>query len=108
MRQIQIFRCILKARLVEAGAEDRASVSQFGFRSGSGTLDAVLILRRKIETAMSQRDGKLAILALDWQRAFDSVDLDAMVVGSSRFCVPTEILHIIVDIYSRRRFKVIN
>ena len=84
----KLFAALLKNRLIDGGAERRLSTTQFGFRSKCGTMDAVFILRRRSETALAQRSGKLLILALDWQKAFDSIDPSAMVAGLRRFGVP--------------------
>ena len=102
----KLFASLLKARLVDAGAEERLSKTQFGFRSGYGTVDAVFVLRRRIELALAQRSGKVLVLALDWQKAFDSIDPAAMVAGLRRFGVPAKILNIVTDIYARRLFQV--
>ena len=59
--------------------------TQFGFRSGRGTADAVLLARPLIESALA---ANLVLLALDWSKAFDSVDPDGLVVAFARFGIP--------------------
>ena len=76
----KVFAALLHRRLVQAGAEEKLSKNQFGFRSGRGTQDAIFILRRLIEQAWAQRDGRISVLALDWQRAFDSISPSAMII----------------------------
>ena len=71
----KIFAAILLRRLKDAGAEDRIWPTQFGFRSGCGCADALFIARRKVENAWAQKNGNLLILALDWAKAFDSIQL---------------------------------
>jgi hypothetical protein len=100
------FAALIQKRLVKAGAEDRLSNCQFGFRSKFGTADAVFVLRRRIELAWAQRSGKAIVLALDWQRAFDSIDPGAMLAGLQRFGLPTHVLQIVEAIYKDRRFEV--
>jgi hypothetical protein len=100
----KVFAALLHKRLVDAGAEDRLSDSQFGFRSGHGTLDAIFVLRRRVELAWAQRSGRVLLLALDWKQAFDSIDPKAMVVGLSRFGVPEKMIRLIRSIYAGRIF----
>jgi hypothetical protein len=59
-----------------------------------------------MEVAWAQRDGHASILALDWQRAFDSINPDAMIAGLRRFGVPEHMLKVIGAIYTDRRFQV--
>ena len=93
-------------RLVGSGAEDRLSESQFGFRSGRFTLDAIYVLRRRIDTAWAQRHGHSMIMALDWSKAFDSIDPDAMMAALTRFGLPAHIIGVVRSIYTNRRFQV--
>lgn len=64
---------ILLLRLRRAGAEARNWSTQFGFRSGVGTADALFMARRRIEPAQSTKDGTAVLLALDWAKAFDGI-----------------------------------
>ena len=102
----KIFAALLHSRIVQGGAERRLTNTQFGFRSGYGTQDAIFILRRQIELAWARRDGRLTVLALDWQRAFDSVDPSALVAGLRRFGLPEHVLEVIRAIYTNRYFEV--
>jgi len=96
----------LRMRLIAASAEGRLSEGQFGFRSGFSTQDAIFVLRRKIETAWAQKNGCLYVLALDWAKAFDSLDPEAMLDALRRFGLPSKILNLVRAIYTDRRFKV--
>ena len=70
---------IMLTRLKEAGAEARVRKSQFGFVSGKGTIDALFVARRIVETGWALADGKVMLLLLDWSTAFDKVDPAALV-----------------------------
>ena len=102
----KVFAALLHQRLVEAGAEGRLSSYQFGFRSGHSTQNAIFILRRLLEQAWAQRDGSMVALALDWQRAFDSINPSAMIIGLRRFGLPDHVLDVIKAIYTDRCFRV--
>ena len=64
----KLFAMILLERLHEAGAEGRIWSTQFGFRRGRGTTDALFLARRLIEDAWASKHGKVILLALDWRR----------------------------------------
>ena len=58
----KVFAKLLLNRLLAAGAETRLTIKQCGFKSGSGTRDAVFALRRRMEIALAQRDGYISML----------------------------------------------
>ena len=102
----KIFSALILGRLKDGGAENRLSKTQYGFRKGYGTEDAIFIARRKIELAWAQRDGHLLILALDWAKAFDSIDPEGMLAALRRFGLPEHLISVIAAIYSDRCFHV--
>ena len=67
---------------------------------------AVSALWRLMKQTWAQRHGGINVLALDWQRAFDSIDPSAMVIGLRRFGLPEHVLEIIKASYTDRRFQV--
>ena len=69
----KLFASMMKERLLQAGVEKALWSSQFGFRSGYSTEDAIFIARRRIELARGMSNGKISLLALDWSKAFDSI-----------------------------------
>eukprot|EP00959_Pyramimonas_sp_CCMP1952_P466226 9489631-Pyramimonas_sp.AAC.1 len=79
---------IMLRRLREAGAEEKIWKTQFGFRSGRGTADAIFLARRVIEEAWATKGGSAALLALDWAKAFDSISPEALSVSLKRFGCP--------------------
>ena len=61
----KIFAALILHRLKTAGAEHRIWPSQFGFRTGRGTTDALCMIRRLIDKALETKNESLLILALD-------------------------------------------
>ena len=57
---------IILKRLREGGAEQRIWPTQFGFRTGHGTDDALFLARRVLDEAWAQKNGQAIFLALDW------------------------------------------
>ena len=97
---------LLLQRLQQAGAEDRLTQIQCGFRRGRGTTDAVHAVRRHIELAHARKDGGTTFVALDWKKAFDSINAEALLTALRRFGVPMNMLTLIGNIYEARRFCV--
>ena len=56
---------------------------QLSFRAGRGAADAFVAPRRLVESALSAKNGKWILLALGGWNAFDSVDLDHLVLALS-------------------------
>ena len=102
----KVYAALVHKRLVAAGAEERLSKTQFGFRSGHSTLDAIFVLRRRVELAGAQRDGQVFVMALDWSKAFDSINPESMLAGLRRFGLTEHVLGVIASIYSTREFHV--
>ena len=96
---------ILK-RMQEGGAEERLHDFQFGFRRNVGTADAIFCARRQVELAMALKDGKTAMLALDWKMAFDSINPDVLVTALNRFGFNADLTALIRNIYEDRSFRV--
>ena len=104
----KLFAALVHKRLVEGGAEDRLSASQFGFRSGRSTVDAIFMLRRQLDLAWAQRGGRLVVLALDWAKAFDSVSPAALAKALLRFGLPRHFVTFVEAIHKDRLFFVSN
>ena len=102
----KLFASLLLKRLQAGGAEDRLTATQFGFRRKRGTADAIFAVRRHIDLALAQRNGRTAMLALDWRKAFDSVNVDALITALRRFGVPPKLIRMVSHIYAERRFVV--
>ena len=68
-------------------------------------MDVISQLRHKVEQDWAQRDGRLMVLALDWKRAFESISLDALLLGLRRCGFTEHVLKTIGAIYRDRRFQ---
>ena len=102
----KIFAMILLKRLLGAGADARVSPAQFGFRRNRGTEDALHCARRAIERALAEKHGALHLMALDWQRAFDSINTDALLNALRRFGLPAHLCDVLRSIYTGQTFTV--
>jgi len=102
----KILAAILLDRIKAGGAEDRMWPSQYGFRPGRGTAEALFLARRLIDAAWASKDGKLMMVLLDWRKAFDRIAPQAMIQALRRFGLPEPILQMIDAIYADRIFTV--
>lgn len=102
----KIFATILLRRLKAAGAESKVWRTQFGFRSGYGTADALFVVRRLLEDTWAAKDGRMVFAALDWARAFDSISPTALHRALLRFGVPEKFANVVGAIYRDRKFFV--
>eukprot|EP00973_Karenia_brevis_P067085 9329377-Karenia_brevis.AAC.1 len=80
-------------RLINGGIEEKLWPTQFGFRRERGTQDAIFIVRRLIERSFNFRHSHTSFLALDWARAFDSIDPACLTEALRRFGLPDKLLH---------------
>jgi hypothetical protein len=102
----KLFAAVLKERLLEAGVENVLWRSQFGFRRGCSTEDAIFIARRRIELAKAQRNGCATLLALDWAKAFDSLNTSSLMDSLRRAGLPSSVLSMVDGMLRTRRYYV--
>ena len=96
----KIFAMVLLRRLHAAGADAFLWPSQFGFRPERSTDDALHCARRAVELAWAHRGGSVHLLALDWKRAFDSINSESLLQALTRFGLPGHVVSVIRAIYS--------
>ena len=104
----KLFATTLLQRLRDAGAEQRVWRTQFDFRRGYGTADALFMARRRIEQAWESRDGTAVLLALDWAKAFDCISPSSLAIALERFGLPAEFVDMAKTIYTGRTLMVRN
>jgi len=102
----KLLMSMIKQRLLDAGVDGFIWPSQFGFRPGCSTEQAIYIARRRIELARAQRGGQVSLLALDWAKAFDSLNVSSLIDALRRFGLPRGLLNILHNLLSSRRFLV--
>ena len=100
--RVQIVRFAFETTALNAGVEARLWKSQFGFRRGHGTEDAIFVALRKIEQACAERNGSIRLLALDWKKSFDSISVDNLLDALRRFGFPDRCLRLIASMMRQR------
>ena len=56
--------------------------------------------------AWATRFGRVSFLALDWRKAFDSINTESMLFALRRFGLPEDFVLMVSSIYERRSFQV--
>ena len=102
----KLFASMIKQRMIDAGADAVLWPSQFGFRPGCSTEDAIYIARRRIELARAQRHGRVTLVALDWAKAFDSINTASLLDALRRYGIPQPMLDMISGLFQDRSFYV--
>ena len=79
--------------------------TQYGFRKGRSTVDAVFIARRIQEHA--ERTGRTGLmLLLDWEKAFDKVSQEWLMIALRSLGIPEDLMKVIEGLYRDPLFYV--
>jgi len=70
--------------------------------------DALMLVRRMIDAAKSNKEGGLLLLLLDWAKAFDRLKPRSMCDALRRFGLPPDIVAMVEAIYSERYFTIVD
>ena len=101
----KIIASVIKMRIEEA-VEQKIMQSQFGFRVGKDTTQAIHIARRIQEYA--ERAGiRGTMIFLDWEKTFDKISHEMLTHVLISYNVPQHILSLIQDMYKSPKFHVV-
>ena len=100
----KLYAAIIKKR-IEQGVETALHKTQYGFRKDRGTADAIHVVRRIID-GIEQTGSKTILLLLDWEKAFDKVNHQALHKTLRRFSLPEVLVKQVMTIYSKPQFIV--
>jgi hypothetical protein len=79
--------------------------SQFGFRRGVGTRDAVGVLRMLVERTL-EHDGEIYVCFVDFEKAFDRVNWVKMLKILKDIGVDWRDRRLIADLYMRQKVMI--
>ena len=91
--------------MLEKEVETKLHATQFGFRKGKGTADAIQCIRRMIDKGEST-GRKTILLLLDWEKAFDKVSDRALEMSMKRMGVSKALREMIMELYREPEFRV--
>eukprot|EP00972_Heterocapsa_arctica_P018912 2794298-Heterocapsa_arctica.AAC.1 len=81
---------------IAKGLDDRIDNNQFGFIKKRSTVQPLFIYRRAQENHEESSQEFLTLL-LDWEKAFDKVDQERMIIVLRRIGIPSELVDLIED-----------
>ena len=98
----KVLAAAIKMRL-EQGLEERITGTQFGFREGKSTTQAMYIARRIQEYA--ERAGlPRTMIFLDWEKAFDKIKHNRLLEVLDSYQVPRNLTNLIASLYKKPIF----
>jgi len=102
----KIFTRIVETRLREC-VEGVLDPSQYGFRPGRSTIDAVFIVKMLLKKSWEWGIDQYALF-VDLDKAFDRVNRNNLwkVLKENRYNIPTKLIRVICSIYSQCTSKV--
>lgn len=100
----KILASLIKER-IDSGLDEWLTKTQYGFRQGRSTAQAIYLARRILD--MSEMEGSnITMILLDWEKAFDKIDHERMMQALKRAQVPDNMLKLIKMIYKDPKFRV--
>ena len=100
----KLFTAIVQKRLA-AQLDPFLQKTQFGFRKDRSTADAIHCIRRAAEHG-EQTQKQAHFVLLDWAKAFDKVDRQALLIAMAKMNIPTKYINIVRAIYTNTKFNI--
>ena len=100
----KITAALVKERL-DKGLDAWLTQTQYGFRKGRSTAQAIFLARR-IQDLSEKSNSARTLILLDWEKAFDKVFQDKMIETLIRLKVPSKLVSLIQSFYTEPLFKV--
>ena len=100
----KIYMTMIRSRMHEA-VSHHITKTQYGFRPGMSTSQAIYIIRR-IQDFAEGKSTKLSLALLDWEKAFDRIQHDKLIISLERLGFDPQYLDVINDCYRKPTFYV--
>ena len=85
--------------------EEKIWKTQYGFRKGRSTAQALFIARRILENAEAGTQP-IILTFLDWEKAFDKIDQDGLIKALERLNFSDKMLRILKIFYENPQFRI--
>ena len=97
----KLFCLIINRRLENYLEENNLLINeQAGFRKSSRSTDHIFILKKIVDCAISKRNGRLYGCFVDFNKAFDNIWHDALLLKLTKMGITGSCLNIIADMYT--------
>ena len=100
----KLFAAIVQRRIASR-LDKHLQKTQYGFRRKRGTADAIHLVRRIAEYG-DKTQNPLIMVLLDWEKAFDKVDREGLMLAMDRLGVDDKLIRIVRELYKDTRFNV--
>ena len=100
----KVYMILIRER-IQIAIDQFLCKTQYGFREGKSTAHALYILRR-IQDYSEMKGAKLNLAFLDWEKAFDKVQHDKLLIALKRMGLNEHFLAVISNCYSNPCFFV--
>ena len=98
----KILAAIIQRRIAQT-LDKHLQNTQYGFRKDRSTADAIHLIRRVIEYGESTRN-QLHLMLLDWEKAFDKVDPEGLVIALKRMNARPSLIINVQNLYHNPQF----
>ena len=100
----KIYMMMIRSRMQKA-VEDKLAKTQYGFRPGKSTSHAIYVVRR-IKDYTESKGTRLSLVLLDWEKAFDKIQHDKLILALQRMGFSSQFCDVIGDCYKEPTFFV--
>ena len=100
----KIYMVMIRARM-QSATETLLSKTQYGFRPNRSTSHAIYVLRR-IQDYYGIKGANLSIAFLDWEKTFDKIQHDKLIIALHRLGFNSHYTDVIADCYRTPQFFV--
>ena len=100
----KVYMMMIRTRM-QNSIEHLLTRTQYGFRPSKSTSHAIYLIRR-IQDFAESKAAKLSIALLDWEKAFDKIQHDKLLVALSRLGFSQHYIDVIADCYRKPTFYV--
>ena len=100
----KLYMILIRSRMQEP-IEQHLTKTQYGFRPNRSTSHAIYIIRR-IQDYAESKAAKLSIALLDWEKAFDKIQHDKLLLALHRLGFSQHFIDVIQNCYRKPTFYV--
>lgn len=100
----KIYASLIQMR-IGLGLDNRLWGTQYGFKKCRSTSQPLFTTRRMQEQA-EQANGKLFLVFLDWEKAFDKADQEKLLEAMQRLGLPQKMINVLASFYVNPRFRI--
>eukprot|EP00969_Alexandrium_andersonii_P351742 15436110-Alexandrium_andersonii.AAC.1 len=102
----KLYAAVIASRLLRI-VESKLRRTQYGFRNARSTGDPIHLIRRYQDMVYSRKNQTLHLLFLDWAKAFDGLDMNAMLRDLEALGLPKKSSSLLEALIQKPVFQVL-